>query len=690
MFLMSLALNGCAKNPEAIANASNTEFIAKDSDIAKEQTPIIPLGDFFSDPSHAFPQISPDGIHIAYLAPVEGISNIWVASRKNPSDKKALTNVKGSGLFQYEWAYDNKTILFLKDNDGDEQYGLFSVNSETKEIAKLLVDKKAAVRIEKLSPRHPTEIMVSINNRNPAQFDLYRIDLETGSSELAYENKKFGRLFLDDDFKILAAFNMTGEGGYEYLRFDENENDWVSFFKAGMADMTNREIALKGGIKSFDKEGKTAFTIGCRGRDTVSLTSIELKTGVEELLASDPKADITRVMTNRQTGAPQAVAIRYDRLNWVVLDKELEKDFAELKKVKRGDFIPYSRSLDDRFWIVQYTSDNEPIKYYLYERDSRKAGLLFSYNDALDKLPLGKTHSAVIKSRDGLDLVCYYSLPVWNDKNGYPDKPLPMVLMVHGGPYERDTWGYDPWNQWLVNRGYAVLQVNYRGSSGFGKKFLNASRHEWAGKMHADLIDAVNWTVENGISDREKIAIMGISYGGYAAMVGLAFTPDTFACGVSLAGVSNLVMFLEGFPVSWGITQWLYGQIGDPRTEEGRKFLADRSPVTHADRIKRPLLIAQGAKDPEAHKSQADLIAETMEKNAAPLLYLLYADEGHGIDKPVNRLSFFSITELFLTECIGGRSLPLDLDAIKNSSLEVKAGRDMIKGLQIVDSRAKP
>jgi dipeptidyl aminopeptidase/acylaminoacyl peptidase len=289
----------------------------------------------------------------------------------------------------------------------------------------------------------------------------------------------------------------------------------------------------------------------------------------------------------------------------------------------------------------------------------------------------------VVPASDGLGLVSYYTLPVQSDpdNDGKPAGPLPMVLFVHGGPWARDYWGYDPYHQWLANRGYAVLSVNFRGSTGLGKAFVNAGDHEWAGKMHQDLIDAVDWAVKEGIADPQRVGIMGGSYGGYATLVGLTFTPDKFACGVDIVGPSNLITLLSTIPPYWAPMIEIFTQrVGDHRTEEGRKLLTERSPLSRVDQIKRPLLIGQGANDPRVKQAESDQIVAAMKNHKIPVTYALFPDEGHGFARPENGMAFNAVAEVFLSRHLGGRHEAISED-IRQSSLTVPAGGGDIQGL---------
>jgi dipeptidyl aminopeptidase/acylaminoacyl peptidase len=377
------------------------------------------------------------------------------------------------------------------------------------------------------------------------------------------------------------------------------------------------------------------------------------------------------------------VSFTYDRTRWKFLDPGIAQEFEILKKVADGDVNVVSRTLDDKSWVVAYLMDNGPVRYYHYDRATKKARLLFTNRAALEGLPLAKMQPRVVKSRDGLDLVCYLTLPPSQEVEGkgLAKQPLPMVLLVHGGPWARDAWGLEPQHQLLANRGYAVLSVNYRGSTGFGKKFLNAGNREWAGKMHDDLLDAVQWAVDQKIARKDKVAIMGGSYGGYATLVGLTFTPETFACGVDIVGPSNILTLLNTVPAYWKpAIQIFKDRVGDWTTEEGKKELVARSPLSRVQDIRKPLLVAQGANDPRVKQAEADQIVDAMEKHKIPVTYVLYPDEGHGFARPENRLSFYAVAEAFLAQHLGGRYEPVG-EAFSGSSITVPTGASNVPGL---------
>jgi len=644
--------------------------------VAVEPTPLIPRDILFGNPERASVQLSPNGQHISYLAPVGGVLNVWVGPADNPSAAKPVTKDTNRGIRSYFWAYTNDHVVYIQDKGGDENWHVYSVNLKTNDIKDLTPMDGVQGRVSEVSPDFPNEMLVSINDRDPQLHDVYRVNLTTGERKLVVQNDEgFVGYVTDDDLNVHFAQKMTPDGGGEIFR--KTGDGWESFTKIPSED------ALTTGAVARDKSGKNLYMIDSRGRDTAAMTVVDIDSGSSKVLASDPRADISGAEVHPTKKTVQAVQTTFEREKWQVLDKDIEADFAALAKVADGDFNITTRTLDDSKWVVAYVMDAGPVRYYIYDRPTKKAKFLFTNRPELEKLTLANMYPVTIKSRDGLNLVSYYSLPPWtdSDKDGKPNEALPMVLFVHGGPWARDTWGYDPYHQWLANRGYAVLSVNYRGSTGFGKNFINASNHEWAGKMHDDLLDAVNWAVKEKIANKDEIAIMGGSYGGYATLVGLTFTPDVFSCGVDIVGPSNLITLLNTIPPYWApMIDMFTTRVGDHRTDDGRRLLTERSPLTYVDRIKKPLLIGQGANDPRVKQAEADQIVEAMKKKNIPVTYVLYPDEGHGFARPENRTSFNAVAELFLAENLGGRSEPMT-DDLTNSTIQIPAGAEHVPGL---------
>lgn len=641
------------------------------------EVPLIPRRVLFGNPDRTTVRLSPDGSKLAYLAPLDGVLNVWVAPADRPLEAEPVTRDTGRGIQQYFWAYTDEHLLYLKDKDGDENWRVYSVHVETRETVDLTPFEGVQAQIQKVSPQFPREILVGLNDRDPQLHDIYRVDITTAERERVRENEGFAAFLADDDYHIRFAIRFTPDGGNQIFT-PKGDGDWDLYDEISGEDvLTTTPIGL-------DRSGQVLYMIDSRGRNTAALVSVDLENGERQTLAADERADASGVLMHPYEKRVQAVKFTYERQRWEILDQEIALDLDYLGTVDRGEIEIVSRALNDDRWIVAYTLDDGPVRYYRYHRAHQDARFLFSDYEALEDQPLAAMHPVAIQARDGLNLVGYLTFPPWTDPDGdaHPDDPLPLVLSVHGGPWARDEWGYNPWHQWLANRGYAVLSVNYRGSVGFGKAFINAADREWAGKMHQDLIDAVDWAVRERIARPDKVAIMGGSYGGYATLVGLTFTPETFACGVDIVGPSNLITLINNIPPYWvPMLPVLTQRIGDPSTEEDRAFLTSRSPLTYVDRIQRPLLIGQGANDPRVKQSESDQIVQAMKEKGIPVTYVLYPDEGHGFVRPENRLSFYAIAEAFLAEFLGGRAEPIG-DDFEGSSLEVLEGAEHIAGLK--------
>jgi len=666
MIIAVLLASGCVSDKDA-STEEPTENISQ-IDAAE----LIPREVFFGNPDKITVRLSPDGTRISYLASVDGVLNVWVGPADDPDSAKPVTNDTDRGIRIYFWAYTNEHILYLQDQAGDENWRVYSVNLETGQTTDLTPLEGVQARIQAVSQKFPEEILISLNDRDPTLHDIYRINITTGEKSLVMENG----FTTDDEYNVRFAERLTPDGGNEISQATE-DGGWELFMDIAMEDL------LTTGIVGFDKTGTVLYIIDSRNRNTAAFFTMDLETGEQTLIAEDPHADTSNLMIHPTEKIVQAVAFTYERRHWQIIDESIADDLAYLKTVADGDVEVVSRTLDDEYWMVAYVLDDGPVQYYRYDRGEKSAEFLFTHRKALEGLSLAKMHPVVIKSRDGLDLVSYYTLPIGSDSDldGYPDEPLPMVLFVHGGPWARDNWGYNSVHQWLANRGYAVLSVNFRSSTGFGKAFINAGNLEWGGKMHDDLIDAVNWTVREGIANQDQVAIMGGSYGGYATLWGMTNTSDTFACGVDIVGISNLVTLLETIPPYWEPQIELFAtRVGDHRTEEGRAFLARRSPLTYVDQIEKPLLIGQGANDPRVKQAESDQIVQAMQDANIPVTYLLFTDEGHGFARPENRLSFYAVTDAFLAEHLGGRYEPIG-DDFEGSSIIIQSGAEEVPGL---------
>ena len=632
----------------------------------------------FGNPDKITVRTCPDGSRISYLAPKDGVLNVWVGPIEDPEAAEPVTNDTYRGIRSYSWAHTNEHILYIQDKDGDENWRIYSVNLRSGEIKDLTPFEDVQARIVKVSRNFPEEIIVGLNDRDPEYHDLYRLNIETGKMTLIQENRYFSSFDIDDDYAVRFATNMTCEGGAEIFR-PTGEGGWEVFLEIPMEDV------ITTGSIGFNKTGEILYFVDSRGQNTAALFAVNPATGEKTLIAEDPRSDFSGWMVHPTERNVQAAAFTYERKDWQVIDGSVAEDLAFLATVADGDVEVVSRSLDDRTWIVVYVVDDGPFRYYRYDSEKKEAEFLFTNRKDLEDPPFAKMMiPAVISSRDGLNLVSYYTLPIGSDRDedGRPEEPLPVVLYVHGGPWARDVWDYNPAHQWLANRGYAVLSVNFRGSTGFGRDFVNRGNLEWGAKMHDDLIDAVDWAVAEGIADPDRVAIMGGSYGGYATLAGLTFTPEVFACGVDIVGPSNLTSLIETIPPYWQPQIELFAtRMGDHRTEEGRRLLFERSPINRVENIARPLLIAQGANDPRVSQNESDQIVAAMQEKGIPVTYVLYPDEGHGFARPENRISFFAVAEAFLSEHLGGRFEPVG-GAFENSTITVPVGAEEVPGLK--------
>jgi dipeptidyl aminopeptidase/acylaminoacyl peptidase len=663
---MLLAAGAIAAAVPTIANAQAANF------------PLIPREALFGNPERAAGRVSPDGKWLSWIAPRDGVLNIWVAPTANPSQARAMTSEKLRPIRSYFWAPNSQQILYVNDKGGDENFLLYGVNVKSGVERKLTPFEKTRVQVVGISPLVPGRILVGLNNRDAKWHDVHSLDLATGKlTPVLINTGGYSSFLADQKLMVRGALKSRTDGGNDYYRVSNNKVDAEATEQIALEDSLITQPA------GYTTDGKTLYWIDSRGRNTAALVAQDVASGAKTIIAQDARADIGGAMAHPRTGQVEAYAVDYLRNDWVPVGDTVKGDLEFLESKLDGDITVTSRTLADDKWVVVSTSAAQPVVTWLYDRKAKNLTELFKSRPALAGMPLTEMHPVEIRSRDNKTLVSYLTLPPGSDPDGdgKPSSALPMVLLVHGGPWGRDSYGYNPSHQWLANRGYAVLSTNFRASTGFGKDFISAGDLEWGRKMHDDLLDAVDWAVQNKIAAPDKVAIMGGSYGGYATLAGLTFTPDKFACGVDIVGPSNLQTLLKTIPAYWeAIKIQFYKRMGDPNTEAGRKLLDERSPLYSADKIKRPLLIGQGANDPRVNVAESEQIVKAMKTKGIPVTYIVFPDEGHGFARPANSIAFNAAAENFLSGCLGGRAEPVGT-TLAASSAKVEEGAALIPGL---------
>ena len=642
-----------------------------------DQFALIPRDHLFGNPTKAQGKLSPDGKWLSWLAPVDGVLNIWVSPRHDQSAAKPITKATERPIRSSMWSPDSTAVLYIQDKGGDENFLLYSVNVESGVETTLTPFENTRVDIVGGSESIRDAILVGLNNRDPQFHDVHRLNLTTGELELVYENNLYAGFVADDTLTLRMAMAQNEAGGTDYFRMSDNVVEDEPFETTAMEDSLTTSPA------GYTNDGSILYWLDSRGRNTAALYAQDTSTGKRTLVAENDKADISGTLGDKKTGEVLAYCSTYLKTEWTAIDPDIGAAFDWLGTQLEGQFGVNSRTDDDQTWIVWNDPVTAPARTFIYDRTAQSLTPLYVTRPALEGAPLQPMHGVEIPARDGLTLPSYLTLPPGCDPQatGRPAKPVPMVLLVHGGPWARDGYGFSSSIQWLANRGYAVLQVNFRGSTGFGKDFLNAANKQWGLAMHDDLIDAVDWAIEQGVTSKDTVAIMGGSYGGYATLAGLAFTPDVFVCGVDIVGPSNLETLLATIPPYWApMVKIFHERMGDPSTPDGLAALKAASPLYKASAITKPLLILQGANDPRVKQSESDQIVGAMKEAGIPVTYVLFPDEGHGFARPVNSIADSAITENFLAPILGGRSEPIG-DTVAASTAEILEGVDHVTGL---------
>ncbi|MCC8405804.1 S9 family peptidase [Paraburkholderia sp. MMS20-SJTN17] len=630
-------------------------------------TPLIPRSHLFGSPSKVFPRISQDGQYLAWLAPVDGVLNIWVAPSDTPERAFPVTHDTRRGVLSFSWTYAGHYLVYPRDADGNEEFHIYAVDAKTRVDRDLTPFEGVRADVVAISRLVRDRVLVRMNRRDPKFFDLYTLKIDTGELRLLERNdSNMGGFVVDEHYRPRVAGRFAADGTLQLFdrRDDANWKEWFSF--APEDARVSRPIQL-------NADGSALFMLDSRGRDTAALVRLDLPSGERRVLGEDSLTDVDGILVDADTHEPVGYSIYAERQVYLALTPEFQSDLDFLAGRDLGEWDRVSRTEDDLRWVIVAQSDLEPSKAYLYNRESRTLEPLFTFRPELADAPLVPMRPVTITARDGLELVSYVTRPRGSDGPGA------LVLLVHGGPWARDTFGFYPEHQWLANRGYSVLSVNFRGSTGFGKAFVNAGDKEWGRRMDDDLLDAVGWAIREGIADPKRIAIMGGSYGGYAVLNAMTRNPDVYACGVDIVGPSNLETLLATVPSYWeSMRGQLVKALGDPSTDAGLALLRERSPVYRADQISKPLLIAQGANDPRVKRIESDQMVAAMKSNGIPVTYLLFPDEGHGFVRPANRLSFYAVAEAFLERHLGGRAEPIAASDIHGSTMELLEGEEMV------------
>ena len=642
-----------------------------------DDIPLISRRILFGNPSWLQPRLSPDGRWLSWLAPVDDVMNVWVAPSDAPHRARPLTRHTDRPI-PFQWfAGTSAGVLYAKDTNGDEDFHLWCVGLDGSQPRDLTPYGAVTFRWYGQHLTKRSLVAIGLNDRDARWHDLYEVDVETGVRRLVHQNaSEISQFILDHDLNLRMATRTRKDGGGRTV-LQWTDDRWSEMFTIDLEDDLNTHPLF------FNRSGDAWHLLTSQGRDTAALFRVDWATGKRALLAEHARADLFgTIMVDPSTREVLAVRCEYVTPEWIAADRETGEDLVWVEREVGTPVDHDSQSDDRRYWIVSSAPPDRPATYFLVDRSQRKVTKLFAARPELEGVKLAVMHGFVIKARDGLEMVSYLTLPP-DETSTRPRRPLPMVLNVHGGPQARDSYGYRADHQWFANRGYAVLAVNYRGSNGFGKAHVNAGIREWGGKMHDDLIDAVDWAIAEGIADRNRIAIYGGSYGGYAAFVGATFTPDVFACSVPIVGITNLETMLASIPPYWqAIYEHFCQRVGDPRTGQGRALLRSRSPLYKAECISRPMLIGHGLNDPRCRIAESDQMVAAMREKNIPVTYVVFPDEGHGFARPENRLAFNAITEAFLARHLGGRCEPVG-DNFRGSSHQVRAGAGILRELGV-------
>lgn len=645
---------------------------------AAEQLPLIARADLFGDPVRHGGQLSPRGDRVAFFAPRDGVQNLWVLSVDAMDEARPVTDDRVRGIRNFTWAQDNATLLYLQDEAGDENWRLYAVDV-ARGAPRALTPSGVRAEVLGVSPNDPSGVIVSLNQRDRAWPDVYRVDIQSGARTLLQANlpvRGFSRFIIDRENRVRLGVRPMPDGSQEIAARDARGR-WTTLLTLPFEDVQSSRVI------GFETDGRAFLMLDSTGRENTALVRVDAESGVKTPLGENDRADVVDAWLDPATNAPEAFATEYLRREWRGLDPETQADLDFLDRQLTGDFTVVSRSADNARWIVLEEGPAMAARSHLYDRadrTGRRLTSLFRHRPALDNAPLQPMTPVEIMARDGEALVSYLTLPAGADADGdgRPEEPAPLVIVPHGGPWERDSYGFNPVHQWLANRGYAVLSVNFRGSTGLGKSLLNGANREWGGRVREDLVDAARWAAANGVAPADRVAIIGAGFGGYATLSAMAFSPDEFRCGASYNGPGNLFAWLDTTPQ--GARAEFYQRVGDARVTEGRDILRRQSPLFYATQIRGPLLLGVGAREGRGLRGEADQIAQAVRARRGHLTYLVFPDEGRELVRPANRLSYLSVLEHFLGDCLGGRVEPVGA-SFEGAAMQVYDGAMNVPGL---------
>lgn len=597
----------------------------------------IPISVLFESPQQAAVKISPDGLMLSYLKPdSQNKLQVWIAPINDISNAQQVTTDSKRSILNYFWHHDCQHILYLQDDNGNENWNIFKINILNKETSNLTSFEAVQVRLVHYDKLHPNTLIFSMNKENKEIHDLYALNLTSHKVTLLEKGSKNTTTWVLSNQSLQPLFQEISEEDGSKTLLKKEGNSWKPFIEWSFEDIHTSEVL------HTTKDDQFLYILDSRNKNLNKLVKINIINNKAQVIAADEQYELDRTFLNLDTFEVEAISCNRQRSEWIICSNSIREDFKTLEKLHSGDFIITSRSKDNKLWTVCYNKDTEPATYYLYNQETKTGTFLFHARPKLQKYKLQSMKPVSFTSRDGLTIHGYLTKPEQET-----NASLPLVLLVHGGPWARDNWGYNPEVQWLANRGYACLQVNYRGSTGYGKSFVNAGNKEWGNKVINDLVDGVNWCVKHHNINPNRVAVLGASHGGYSALACATFTENVFTCAIDLFGRSNLMGRFTGIPPYWKryINQFKK-MFGDPETE--RELIESMSPLFYADQIKIPMFIIHGAKDARINQSESDNIVEALKKNNIPHQYLVFENEGHGFINQENRFTCYRQIEEFL------------------------------------------